>query len=55
MKKVITVNDFNKILEKHFNVDSCYVEGVTLMGKSNVEFIEVGVGRMLDIHINLSE
>ena len=55
MQKIISVNESNKILEKHFGADSCYVEGVSLMGKTNIKFIEIGAGRMLDIHIQMSE
>ena len=55
MKKKINANELCAILEKHFGVASCYIEGVSLMVKSNFEFVEIGAGRMLDVSIQMSE
>ena len=55
MKKEINVNELCAILEKHFNADSCYIRGASLMVKSNFEFVEIGAGRMLDLYIEMSE
>ena len=57
MKKKINVNELKEILKKEFNSDFCYVDGIEIVTKGRTPFdpqyIEIGPGRVLNIHVDL--
>ena len=59
MKKKINVNELVEILKKEFNTDFCCVDSIEVMTKGRTpldpEHIEIGKGRVLNIHIDLGE
>ena len=59
MKKIINVNDLKEILKKEYNSDFCYIDGIEIVTKGRAphdpEYIEVGSGCVLNIHVDLGE
>lgn len=58
-QKILNVNELREILRKEFCRDSCYIDAIEVVtkGKSphDPEFIKIGPGRILNIHIDLGE
>ena len=55
MKKLITVNELDEILRKAFGCKSCTTESIGVLTENGFKNINIGVGRMLDLHIDLSD
>ena len=57
MKKIINVNELKEILSKEFNSDFCHIDGIEVVTKDttpyNPKYIEIGPGRVLNIHVDL--
>ena len=58
-EKIINVNELEEILKKEFNSDFCHIDGMEIVTKGripyNPEYIEIGAGRVLNIHVDLGE
>lgn len=58
-KMKINVNELNEILKKEFNSDLCHIAGIEVVTEGrtpyNPEYIEIGKGRVLNIHMDLGE
>lgn len=56
-QKILNVNELREILRKEFNHNSCYIDAIEIVTKEssplNPEYIKIGPGRVLNIHIEL--
>ena len=59
MKKIINVNELKEIFKKEFNSDFCHIDAIKVVTKGrtpyNLQYIEIGPGRVLNIYIDLGE
>jgi len=57
--KVVDVNELREILKKEFNSDFCNIDGIEVVTKGRAphdpEYIGIGKGRVLNIHIDLGD
>lgn len=57
--KIINVNELREILKKEFNCNFCFIDGIEVVTKGrslySPEYIKIGSGRILNIHIDLGE
>lgn len=54
-KKMIYINELNRILEEKFNCNSCFIDSINIVSENGIKNIKIGAGGILDIYMNLTE